>query len=61
MKTVTKVGISAISAAAVAGFGYLGKKMYDKSKTKTNVDGVIKSNDVSNEVSNNETSETQEN
>ena len=34
MKTIVKVGISAISAAAVAGVGYLGKKAYDKKKHK---------------------------
>ena len=37
MKTIIKVGISAIGAAAVAGVGYLGKKMYDKSKNTTTV------------------------
>lgn len=35
MKTITKIGISAISAVAAAGAGYLGKKMYDKSKNKS--------------------------
>lgn len=34
MKTIVKIGISAISAAAVAGVGYLGKKAYDKKKAK---------------------------
>jgi uncharacterized membrane protein YebE (DUF533 family) len=34
MKTIAKIGISAISAAAVAGVGYLGKKAYDKKKSK---------------------------
>ena len=34
MKTITKIGISAISAAAVAGVGYLGKKVYDKKKNE---------------------------
>ena len=41
MKTIAKIGISAISAAAVAGAGYLGKKFYDKKKHKTNKDESI--------------------
>ena len=48
MKTITKVGLSAIGAAAVAGFGYLGKKMYDKSKSSNDADFVVKSNIVEN-------------
>lgn len=35
MKTITKIGISAIGAAAVAGIGYAGKKIYDKKKSKS--------------------------
>ena len=32
MKTLIKIGISAISVAAVASAGYFGKKAYDKKK-----------------------------
>lgn len=44
MKTITKVGISAIGAAAVAGVTYLGKKIYDKTKT-SEIDVTTESNE----------------
>ena len=60
MKKITKIGISAISAAAVAGVGYLGKKVYDKKKNKP-IEDTENANTVTPEPDTiNETPETEE-
>ena len=58
MKTITKIGISAIGAAAAAGIGYLGKKMYDKTKNTSTEDITIKVANESETVNTEESSET---
>lgn len=47
MKKIVKMGISAISAAAVAVVGYHGKKIYDKKKSKSM---EINQDDTTNEM-----------
>ena len=53
MKTISKIGVSAIGAAAIAGIGYLSKKAYDKKKdsNSTEVDVPNTTPDSKEEVS----------